>query len=133
MFETENAGATHAPVEVVYPFLDLRMVRFLLAIPPFPWFFQKSLTRRALTGRLPAPILTRQKTPLQGDPLLQVLHQSDGVWPNLPAWTAQMDSYINHSKLVIPRGTITPEQASLDARPHCFNFWLQSSSRVKYK
>ena len=47
MFELEDPGATGYPVETRYPFLDLRMVNFLLAIPPFPWFFKKTLLREA--------------------------------------------------------------------------------------
>ena len=45
MFEHENAGLTHYPVEVRHPFLDLRIVNFLLALPPFPLFFEKRLLR----------------------------------------------------------------------------------------
>ena len=133
MFEIENAGATHQPVEVVYPFLDLRLVNYLLALPPFPWFFQKTLLREAMRGRLPERIRTRQKTPLQGDPLVERFRQEGGVWRNLPPWSSQLDRYINHSQLQLPRGTLNPEQVSQIARPHCLNFWLQTSRRVQYK
>ena len=133
MFETENAGTTHQPVEVLYPFLDLRLVNYLLALPPFPWFFQKTLLRKAMVGQLPEKIRTRKKTPLQGDPLVQRFQQDGGAWPNLPPWSGQMDRYINRSQLLPPRGTLNSEQVSQDARPHCFNFWLQTSRRVQYK
>ena len=53
MFEQENAGATHFPLEMRYPFLDLRIVNYLLALPPFPWCFNKMLLREAMAGRLP--------------------------------------------------------------------------------
>lgn len=133
MFETENASATHQPVDVVYPFLDLRLVHFLLALPPFPWFFQKRLLRQAMLGQLPEIIRTRQKTPLEGDPLVQRFQQYGGAWPSLPPWSDQLDRYINRSQFRGLRGTLTSEQVSLDARPHCFNFWLQTRSRVQYK
>ena len=53
MFEQEDAGVTHYPVETRYPFLDLRIVNYLLALPPFPWFFEKMLLREAMEGRIP--------------------------------------------------------------------------------
>jgi asparagine synthase (glutamine-hydrolysing) len=70
MFELENPSVTRSPVEVRYPFLDLRVVEYLLAIPPFPWFFQKTLLRRAMADRVPDPVRLRPKSPLAGDPLL---------------------------------------------------------------
>ena len=133
MFEIENAGVTHQPVEVVYPFLDMRLVNYLLALPPFPWFFQKALLREAMRGRLPETIRTRKKTALQGDPLVQRFRQDGGVWRNLPPWSSQLDRYINHSQLQLPRGTLSAEQISQIARPHCLSFWLQTSRRVQYK
>src|ERR1700736_3236972 len=69
MFEQEDAGATHFPVETRHPFLDLRIVNYLLALPPFPWFFQKLLLREAMAGRLPEMVRMRPKTPLRSDPL----------------------------------------------------------------
>ena len=41
MFEQENPGVTRCPVEVRHPFLDLRIVNFLLALPPFPAIFRE--------------------------------------------------------------------------------------------
>ncbi len=70
MFEQENPGVTRCPVEVRHPFLDLRVVNFLLALPPFPLFFEKQLLREAVAGRLPESVRTRRKTPLAGSPLV---------------------------------------------------------------
>ena len=67
MFDQENPGLTRCPVEVRYPFLDLRIVNFLLAIPPFPVIFDKTLLRHAVAGRLPESVRTRPKTPLAGE------------------------------------------------------------------
>ena len=59
MFEQESPGVTHSPVETCYPFLDLRIVNYLLAIPPFPWFFQK----RANQFPFAPPIFPEPKPP----------------------------------------------------------------------
>ena len=50
MFEQENPGVTRQPVEVRHPFIDLRVVEFLLALPPFPYFLEKKLLRDAMIG-----------------------------------------------------------------------------------
>ena len=76
MFELENPGVTRCPVEVRHPFLDLRIVNFMLALPPFPLFFEKKLLREAVAGRLPESVRTRRKTPLAGSPLVEHLRQS---------------------------------------------------------
>ena len=129
MFEHEDAGVTHYPVEVRYPFLDLRIVEYLLALPPFPWFFQKRLLRETMTGRLPESVRVRPKTPFRGDPLLACLRRDGAKRINQLPWSEEMESYINRSLLFELRGNMDAEQVILDTRPHCLNFWLQSVRR----
>ena len=69
VLEEEDAGSTSVPLETRAPFLDLRLVRFLLRLPPVPWCMHKELTREAMADRLPAAILKRAKSPLPGYPL----------------------------------------------------------------
>jgi len=133
MFEQESPGATRYPVEVRYPFLDLRVVNYLLALPPFPFFFEKSLLREAMAGRLPEASRVRPKTPLADDPLVQYLRNGKSTeWFDQVQWNSHMDRYINRSALApLPAGSDS-EQISLDLRPLCLNFWLQSARRVRY-
>jgi asparagine synthase (glutamine-hydrolysing) len=139
MFENENAGVTRYPVEVRYPFLDLRLVEYLLALPPFPWFFQKRLLREAMAGKLPESILTRPKTPFRADPLLAHFQRYDVNWVNQTPISEELERYINRSALLMLHGNMDPEQVILGTRPHCLNFWLQSvrssqsASRVETK
>ncbi|HEV8074201.1 MAG TPA: asparagine synthase-related protein [Candidatus Acidoferrum sp.] len=67
--ETEDAGFTGVPLETRAPLLDLRILRFLLRLPPVPWCVNKELARQAMKGELPEKILVRPKTPLLEDPL----------------------------------------------------------------
>jgi asparagine synthase (glutamine-hydrolysing) len=67
-FEGLDPGATQRPVEVRYPFFDVRLVSFALTVPSFPWCLNKRILRAAMRGRLPESIRTRPKTPLQADP-----------------------------------------------------------------
>ena len=48
-----DPGVTRVPLEARYPFLDVRLVSYLLAIPPLPWFVDKLLLREAMRGVLP--------------------------------------------------------------------------------
>jgi asparagine synthase (glutamine-hydrolysing) len=157
MFELENPGVTKCPVELRYPFLDLRVVEYLLAIPPFPWFFQKTLLRRAMAGLVLDSVRLRPKTPFVADPLLLQLQRfgSFGVKTGADAGVSaavsaavsaidtkaapgdrssggEADLYINHSSLLPLHGKMTAEQVNQMARPICFNFWLQSVRQVGY-
>jgi len=132
MFEYQDAGVTRCPVEVRLPFLDLRVVNFLLALPPFPLFFEKQLLREVVAGRLPENVRTRRKTPMAGSPLLTHLRQTKTGWMDKMAWDAQMDSYVKRTELATFQNETNAEQAHSAVRPLCLNFWLQSARKVRY-
>jgi asparagine synthase (glutamine-hydrolysing) len=132
MFEQENAGATGYPMETRYPFLDLRIVSYLLALPPFPWFFRKMLLREAMAGRLPEAVRMRPKTPLQGDPVSAQLRRTGAERLNQMPWSKDLDCFIKRSALAPPHGKMNPEQASVNSRPYSLNIWLQSARKVRY-
>jgi asparagine synthase (glutamine-hydrolysing) len=131
-FEQEDPGATHYLVETRYPFLDLRMVDYLLAIPPFPWFFRKMLLREAMTGRLPERVRTRPKTPLQGDPALAQIQRNGSEQLKKIPLCADLDRYIDRSALMALHANMNPEEVSVGLRPYCLNIWLQSAQRFRY-
>jgi asparagine synthase (glutamine-hydrolysing) len=133
MFENENAGATHFPLETRYPFLDLRIVSYLLALPPFPWFFQKMLLRESMTGRIPETVRIRLKTPVQGDTVSEQFVRSGAKRLNQMQWSKDLDEYIDRSALRPPHDRMNPEQISTTMRPYCLNIWLQSARRVRYR
>jgi asparagine synthase (glutamine-hydrolysing) len=133
MFELEDPGATGYPVETRYPFLDLRMVSFLLAIPPFPWFFKKTLLREGMKGRLPERVRTRPKTPLQVDPVLARLRRTGADLLKEMSWSKDLDRYIERSALNAPHVKMNQEQLSVNLRPYCLNIWLQTGPGVQYK
>jgi asparagine synthase (glutamine-hydrolysing) len=132
LFEQEAPGATGYPVETRYPFLDVRMVNFLLAIPPFPWSFKKTLLREAMAGRLPERVRTRPKTPLQGDPIqAQIEHTANEKLQAMPL-SPELDLYIDRSAITLPHAKMNREQIGVHLRPYCFNIWLQSARRIRY-
>ncbi len=71
VFETYDCAQLGGAYEVRHPFFDLRLARFLLALPPLPWCVDKSLLREAMKGYLPPEVRLRPKAPLAGAPLHQ--------------------------------------------------------------
>jgi len=132
LFEQEDPGVTGHPVETRYPFLDLRMVNFLLAIPPFPWFFKKALLREAMAGRLPERVRTRPKTPVQGDPVRAQIERTGSAKLETMPFTPELDRYIDRSALAVPHAKMNAAQLAVSLRPYCLNIWLQSARRIGY-
>src|SRR5260370_687819 len=109
LFRLDDAGTTHNELETRYPFLDLRIVNYLLAIPPFPWCFQKMLLREAMAGRLPERVRGRPQTPLQGDPILAQLRRTRAKLLKQMPFMPEVDGYREHSARVPLRGKISAE------------------------
>jgi asparagine synthase (glutamine-hydrolysing) len=151
LFELESPGVTNCPVEVRYPFLDLRVVEYLLALPPYPWFYEKRLLRQAMAGHVLDSVRLRPKTPFSGDPLLVQLQRYgpigvDGVtreFPDLPSRglatqgvqlspEVEAGRYIINSLLLPLHANMSSEQVNQMARPLAFSFWLQSVRKAGY-
>jgi asparagine synthase (glutamine-hydrolysing) len=130
--ELQDPGVTRCLTEVRHPFLDLRIVDYVLALPPFPWTFQKSLVRAAAAGRLPESVRTRPKTLLAGDPLAETLKRPESAWVNRARWSEQMHAYVHPSAIQELNGQRNSEDTLSAIRPLCLNFWLQSERRVGY-
>jgi len=108
------------------------IVNYLLALPPFPLFFEKKLLREAVAGRLPESIRTRRKSPLAGDPLAAHLRQRGIEWPDKRTWSEEMESYVDTSVFAARRRERPSANVEAKIRPICLNFWLQSARRVRY-
>jgi asparagine synthase (glutamine-hydrolysing) len=67
LFEKQNEGGTREALEVRYPFFDIRLLDFMLGIPPIPWCVEKNILRVAMKGRLPEAVRLRPKTPMASD------------------------------------------------------------------
>jgi len=122
MFEVQDSGVTHCNVEVSYPFLDIRIVEYLLAIPTFPWLYRKNLIRKTMRGRMPESLLLRRKTPLPAGP---VTSQLQNKRPNsIHAWAlgGQTTAFVTSSMINSSCGTITREQF----RAYCLDRWLKN-------
>lgn len=74
LFTSCDFDEAQAPLVWRHPYLDLRVLTFMLSVPPIPWAYDKRLLREAMKGRLPDAVLERRKKPLSGNPLATALH-----------------------------------------------------------
>ena len=68
LFEAYEPSYTGVALEVRHPYVDTRMLRFLLRVPALPWCRHKHLLRCALRGVVPEAVRLRPKTPLSVNP-----------------------------------------------------------------
>jgi asparagine synthase (glutamine-hydrolysing) len=103
----------------------LRIVSYLLAIPPLPWCIDKHILRRAMRGILPNAIRVRAKAPLAGDPLRAKLLESGGQ--RLDQFDASPDlaRFVNRSIIPSLAGGRDSDNPWLHIRPLCLDFWLR--------
>jgi asparagine synthase (glutamine-hydrolysing) len=81
MFDTADMEFTGERLKMRFPFFDLRLIRFLGTVPPWPWLPGKALLRLAMRTRLPREIITRPKVALRDHPrLLQLRHRGIQPW-----------------------------------------------------
>ena len=127
-----------------HPFLDLRVVNFLLALPPFPLYMEKKLLREVLAGRVPENVRTRKKTPLAGNPLEHYAARNESKNLQNVQWAKEMEGYVDRAKLERAlraemgktrtnlQSRLQMNQIDALVRPICLNFWLRSMRGVRY-
>ena len=128
LFEGYDPGATGIPLEVRNPFFDLRLVRFLLALPALPWCSDKELLREAARGILPDAVRLRRKSPLLADPLVALLQQKDSAWVDSFEAVPELGRYVERSRIPKVFGEKDAWTAWIHLRPLSLNFWLRSQA-----
>ena len=113
-FESLDPGATRQPVELRYPFFDLRLVSFSLALPSYPWCVDKRILREAMRGRLPDAIRLRPKTPLAGDPVRMRRRWTMADAMRALAAAPDIDRFVDRARF---ESTVRPDRLLLDGEP----------------
>jgi asparagine synthase (glutamine-hydrolysing) len=130
LFEGYDPGATKLLLEVRHPIIDLRVIEFLLAIPPVPWCVKKHILRTTMQSRLPASVLNRHKTPLRADPALQMTRRASVRWLDSFEVSPQLRYFVNLDQ----RPSIADEQTSESLWPSlrvfALNYWLSNSQLI---
>ncbi len=93
-----DGGESGMPFAWRHPYLDLRVLDFMLSVPPVPWGWEKRLLRQSMRGRLPAAILHRKKAALAKSPILQTIAR-EGL-PRL-ARQDRLGRYVDLDKLPV--------------------------------
>jgi asparagine synthase (glutamine-hydrolysing) len=123
-FRSCDGAYTTGSLEVRHPYMDVRLLRFLLAVPPVPWCRRKYLMRRAMRGMLPEAVLARPKSPLVRDPWdLRVRESGLPPLQPVPALTTYVDA---------ARASTTPATDPsfwIAFRVCSLNYWLQNQGR----
>lgn len=127
LFEGYDAGATRLNLEFRHPFIDVRLIEFLYAIPVRPWRVNKHILRLAMKNKLPDAVLNRRKTPLAGSPALQLVRHASVRWLDSFEVNPQLRDFVNLDL----RRPITEEQTTdslwASLRIYALNYWLTNS------
>ncbi|HYH82834.1 MAG TPA: asparagine synthase-related protein [Longimicrobium sp.] len=131
LFATLDPGATGIPLEVRHPFFDVRLVRFLLSIPPAQWYNDKGILRIGMKGRLPPAVLRRPKSPLSQDPV-EVRRRAHGDdWLGGRTLGPEVDPWVDRARVPAVAGGLAPGEGAplwLDLRPMSLSVWLRGQT-----
>jgi len=129
LFEGYDPGSTRLPLEVRHPFIDVRLVDYLLSIPTVPWCTNKHILRCAMKQQLPDAVVNRPKTPLAGDPALQQIRRAGVRWLDNFEVTPQLTRFVNLSHRR-SQAEATPSTLWANLRVFALNHWLAHSLPV---
>ena len=124
LLEGYDPGSTRLLLEVRHPFTDVRLIDFLLQIPPVPWCVDKHILRCAMNNSLPLAILNRPKTPLASDPTLHLAHAASVRWLDNSEVSSLLKDFVNlnRCRALADEQTAAGRWASL--RVFALNHWL---------
>ena len=125
VLEEEDAAWLGVPLDRRAPFLDRRLVEFLLRVPAVPWCMEKELLREAMRGLLPEEVRTRRKTPLAQSPF--VAQAEKRRWSPLPLPPAHplVAEFVDWKKLEATLAALPGSQLWDDLRPLSLNSWVK--------
>jgi asparagine synthase (glutamine-hydrolysing) len=127
LFESYDSGVTGLPLEGRHPLVDIRVVDYLLRLPPVPWCAGKHVQRVAMRGRLPERVRRRPKTPLAGDPAIELARRGEigmveAFWPS-----PHLRRFVNFERIPRVSGQNGSGQIWMNVRPFALNLWYSCS------
>lgn len=109
-----------SPLRWRFPYFDLRVLQFLLSVPPVPWGYRKELIRKAMGSKLPRDILERNKAPLAGSALLEPVNGKGLGELSSPD---RLGRYLDAARL--PRRAASHAEVDGIIAAHALDYWLQ--------
>jgi asparagine synthase (glutamine-hydrolysing) len=125
VLEEEDAAWLGVPLDRRAPFLDRRLVEFLLRVPAVPWCMEKELLREAMRGVLPEEVRTRRKTPLVQSPFVVQAERTKWTPLPLPAAHPLVAEFVDWRKLEATLAALPGSQVWDDLRPLSLNSWVK--------
>jgi asparagine synthase (glutamine-hydrolysing) len=122
--ESHDSAISGTSLDCRHPFLDLRVLTFLLRTPPIPWARRKRLIREAMRGVLPEQVVTRDKAPLVADPCMKVVQKT----PLSPLSIGEtLCRFVDPAKL--PDGSDLQSGVDPLAKLRALDIWLRGRRR----
>ncbi|MBI3198432.1 MAG: hypothetical protein HYZ40_13185, partial [Rhodospirillales bacterium] len=111
------------PIVWRHPFLDLRVLTFMLSVPPVPWARRKLLLREAMRGSLPDEVLARTKTAFRGSTIAAPLRTH-----GLPALSrgGKLGAYVDVQALT--RAALAANDPDRIIAVHALDYWLEQDA-----
>jgi asparagine synthase (glutamine-hydrolysing) len=120
LFEDCDTNGALSHSEIRHPFLDVRLLQYMLALPAMPWCRNKLIIRRSMRGALPDDVLRRKKASMPVCPDFRRV-QTSGL-PNLVPASGLL-RYVEPNKVpLMPASTVELRAAM---RPLGLNYWLR--------
>ena len=124
VLEGYDPGVTGIPVQARHPLFDIRVVEFLLRLPPVPWCANKEIIRSALRGILPSDILRRPKSPLAANPEVKMIEKSVPKEIESFAQRIELGNYVNNDEIPSITAETDTWKLWVNLRPFGLNEWL---------
>jgi asparagine synthase (glutamine-hydrolysing) len=115
-FDARGFEGTLGGFEWRYPYLDLRVLEFMLSVPPIPWGWKKKLIRQAMRGRLPPEVLARPKTPLACYPEVATIREVGAPEGD------RIDGYVDTG--LLPDCSASDADLATSLNAHVLGHWL---------
>jgi asparagine synthase (glutamine-hydrolysing) len=132
LLETLDAGFTFRPLEIRNPFLDRRLLEFLLTLPQLPWCYKKTLYRTAFKGLLPGQVCRRPKSPASQDPVEARMRQPRAPWTIAIDAAPELKEFVDLEAMAAPAATKRDFAAwGLLLPPLALNHWLRSMAQPR--
>lgn len=134
LLSSADAGYSSLPVKVRFPFFDVRLLDFVLTVPPIPWLVGKKILRDAMGGALPDQVLRRPKAPLGAQPLRTRARQNAIPWMDAFAATPELEPYVDRDALlqiIRAPGPLSHGALVQISMPLVLGYWLRGQESYR--
>jgi len=128
ILEGYDPGYTKFAADIRHPWLDVRVLDFMLRLPPIPWCVDKEIVRRTMGTTLPPEIVERPKAPLAGYPLFDATLDGLADVLDIASATPSLAEFIDIGRFLGIAGKperLRPSEYEVITRPLGLALWLR--------